>query len=121
MAKVKVVKGKVVSGAGRAIDLGGVLDTIKYARFIPVVISIVSAIQVLRGPGDGPSKKAAALAIVASALALYEGILEKDAVNDAEFIALADELIELGVTLMKLQPRVETVAARIRGLNPKTT
>ena len=112
MATKKAKPGKA------AIGIGDVLDTIKYARFIPFVIQIVSAVQVLRGPGDGPAKKAAAMAIVASALALTEGISEKDLVNDAEFLALADELVELGVTLMKLQPRVEMVAARIRALKP---
>lgn len=101
------------------VSIGGVLDTIKYARFLPLIVQVVSAIQVLRGTGDGPAKKAAALAIVASALALTEGISEKDFVNDEEALALADELVELGVDMMKLQPRVERIAARLRAVKPK--
>ena len=52
------------------------------------------------------------------ALAMVEGITEKDLVNDAAFLSLADRLIELAVTLMKLQPEVEAVAAHIRALKP---
>ena len=96
-----------------------ILDAIKYARFIPIVIQIVSGIQALRGPGNGEQKKAEAIKLVAAALAMVEGIAEKDLVNDAAFLSLADRLIELAVTLMKLQPEVEAVAAHIRALKPK--
>ena len=88
------------------------------ARRPEVVDQIVSAIQAAMGPGDGASKKAAALKALAAALAIVEGVAEKDLLNDAEFLALADRLIELAVTLMQLHPEVEAIAARIRGLKP---
>lgn len=97
-----------------------ILDAIKYARFIPLVIQIVSAVQALRGPGDGAAKKAEALRLVAAALALTEGLLEKDVLNDEAAMALADKLIELAVQLLHLQPEVEAIAAKIRALTPKT-
>jgi hypothetical protein len=96
------------------------LDFIKYIKYAPLVVNIVGAVQAVFGPGDGATKKAAAIKALAGALAVTEGLSEKDLVDDAAFLALADELIELGVTLMKLQPRVESVAAHIRALKPKT-
>lgn len=95
------------------------LDFIKYIKYAPLVIQIVGAVQALKGPGDGPAKKDAAMQALAAALAITEGISEKDLVNDAAFMALASEMIELGVTLMKLQPKVEAIAAQIRALKPK--
>lgn len=95
-----------------------ILDVIKYAKYAPLVIQIVGAVQAAFGPGDGATKKAAAIKALAGALSITEGISEKDLVDDAAFLALADELIELGVTLMKLQPKVESVAAKIRALKP---
>lgn len=95
-----------------------ILDAVKYARFIPLVIQIVSAVQAVMGPGNGEEKKAAALKALAAALAIVEGVAEKDLLNDAEFLALADKLIALAVMLMKLQPEVEAIAARIRALKP---
>lgn len=95
-----------------------IIDAIKYARFIPLVIQIVSAVQAAMGPGDGASKKAAAIKALAAALALVEGVTEKDLLDDAAFLALADQLIELAVRLMHLQPEVEAVAANIRALKP---
>ena len=95
------------------------LDVIKYMKYAPMVMQIVAAVQITFGPGDGETKKAAAVKALAAALAISEGISEKDLVHDASFLALADDLIELGVTLMKLQPRVEQIAAHIRALKPK--
>jgi hypothetical protein len=94
------------------------IDLIKYARFIPLVIQIVSAVQAAMGPGNGEQKKAAALKALAAALAIVEGIAEKDLLDDAAFLALADRLIELAVSMLKLQPEVESIAGRIRALRP---
>jgi hypothetical protein len=96
------------------------LDFIKYIKYAPLVVQIVGAVQAIFGPGDGAAKKVAAVKALAGAVAVTEGVSEKDLVNDAAFLALADELIELGVTLMKLQPRFESIAAQIRALKPKT-
>lgn len=96
-----------------------ILDAIKYARFIPLIIQIVSGVQALMGPGDGEAKKIAALKLAAAALAAVEGIAEKDIVNDEAAMALLSRLIELGVQLMQLQPEIERVAADIRALKPK--
>lgn len=97
-----------------------ILDVIKYMKYAPLVMQIVGAVQAAFGPGQGEMKKAEAIKALAGALAITEGLSEKDLVNDVAFLALADELIELGVTLMKLQPKVETIAAHIRALKPKT-
>ena len=94
------------------------LDAIKYARFIPLVVQAVTGEQALMGPGDGAAKKAAAMKIVIAALAITEGVAERDLVNDEAALALASRLIELAVQLLQLQPEIERIAANIRALKP---
>jgi hypothetical protein len=95
-----------------------ILDAIKLMKYAPLVLHIVGAVQATMGDSPGPEKLAAAKHGLAAALALTEGLTEKDLVNDDAFMDLAGELIELGVTLMKLQPKVEQIAAHIRALKP---
>lgn len=96
-----------------------IVDALKYMKLMPEVIKIVGGIQVALGPGDGPTKKAAALKAVAAVMAVVEGVAEKDYVNDAAALAIADHLIELAVQMMQFQPAIENLAKQVRALRPQ--
>lgn len=104
--------------AAAGVNIGDVFALMKYAKYIPLVIQIVSAVQAFMGDAPNDEKHAKAKQALAAGLALVEGISEKDLANDAAFNELADDLITLGVDLMKLQPRIEEIAAHIRNLKP---
>lgn len=91
------------------LDLGQILTV---ATAVP---GIVKNIQAAFGHHSGAEKKAAAMDAAASIVAATNGIAKEEVLNDQGVSALLSEAIELGVTIMKAEQRLEEIKGLIQG------
>lgn len=89
----------------KGISIGSVM------KYWDVADKIISGVETLFGKGKGAEKKAAAMDTLAGAIALYEGLIHKDQVNDPVVLGLMSQLIE---TVLKAQKDVAAIEAQLR-------
>lgn len=98
---------------GLKLNIGQILTI---AQVIP---GIVSNVQRAFGKEPGATRKAAAQEAARDVLVAVEGATGKDLLNDANFAALVDEAIEIGVTQMKLAKRMAEIDDIFKTLRAK--
>lgn len=89
------------------LDIGTILTLTQ------VIPSIVKSVQRALGKEPGAVRKAAAMEAATSAVALVNGLANREALSPA-VIALVDEAIEIGVQQKKLVERMQQIDELVR-------
>ncbi len=80
-------------------------------KYFGLAQTVVEGVQTIFGKGNGAEKKAAAMDALSASIAVYEGIINKDHINDPVVLSIMSDLIEL---VLKSKKDIEDMEARLR-------